>query len=147
MSGKTVENNKFLQGIEPDARTGTMALYNGVAATAQTGVAIDTLGYDNAVFILNSGAVEAGETLAAAIYESATDATLASTAIDDADFTDVTSAADEAVQIGAVKCSAAKRYLNIRTIQTLGSEANYSATVILGKSDLCPVSQTVVFDV
>lgn len=146
MRGKLVENIKTQQIFEPTSVTATGTLFNGQSATS--GYAVDTQLYDECVFILQAGVFSGSATVDAAIYESADDNTDNATAISGADFTQVTSANDQARQSLSVVCKDVKRYLWVRTSKTLNTNAALlSALAILGKPDSGPTDESPIADV
>lgn len=143
MPGFTVETVKLTQLFEPKSVTATGILFNG-AATAS---GIDTRDYDDAVILLNAGVFSGSATVDFAIYESNTDDDTTATAITGADFTQVTSANDQAVQLGSLQTKASKRYIWLRSNKSSNTDAAlFSAAILQGKGDKNPVGNTAVFD-
>ena len=143
--GKLIEDLKFALAGLPQAVTTTKAYFNG-STTTGAGVAIDTQPYDEIVFGLLVGAMGAGGTMEAAVWESDTDNTEAASAVTGADFTDVTTANDYGGQLGSIKCKNYKRYMYIRTVSASATSVTFASGAVLGRADGMPIANEPVFD-
>ena len=142
--GKLIENVVYDQIFNPLSITATGVLYNGVAATNTS--YIDSQGYDELNIVLNKGAI-AG-TIDAAMYESDATDPSAATAVSGADFTQITSANQNAAESMSILCKNTKRYLWLRTNKTTDTNACVlGATAVLAKPDAAPTSESPVADV
>lgn len=142
MAGKLIENLKITQLFESKSVTATGYLYNGAAS----GAGIDTKEFDQAVVIINAGVVTG--TVDFDIIASATDDISAATAVTGAAFTQLTSANDQAQQVGALLTQDTARYLWLRSNKTLNTNAAlFSAQIVLGRADTRPQSNSEAFDV
>lgn len=143
MPGKIVERMDVKQLFECESRTTQEILFNNAASGA---VGIDTRDFDGAVFIVDAGVFTG--TVDFAVFENATNDAATSTAIVGADFTQITSANDKAVQYGHVKSSEHKRFLFLRSNKTVDANAAlFSASIVLGRADKNPPSTAEVFKV
>ncbi len=116
------------------------------AVGANAGAAVDCLGFDEALIVINAGV--ATGTLDAKVQESATTTSGDFTDITDAAFTTITSANDETLYVGRVRCSGRKRYL--RVLGTVATDVVvFGAELILLNPKNLPVSQvkTVAFNI
>jgi hypothetical protein len=134
------EGLKAVVGVVPDAH----------GAGTVNGAAIDTLGFNRALIIVNSGTNEATGTLDVKVQHCATSGgTYAD--ITDAVFTQITTANDNTIYVGEVKIGAVNsvnRY--IRVVAVIGTASGDSGSVvILGRAEDLPVEQvnTVEFSV
>lgn len=111
-----------------------LALSPAVQAAAINGPAIDTLGFDSALFLINSGAVAGAGDFGVKLQESDTTTS--------GDFTDVaaadrlgsvpaTLAADSTYQIGYIG-SKRKRYVRLAVTKAGGTSIALGASVVLG---------------
>ena len=141
MPGKIVERVDVKPLFESKSRTVIEILFNDAASGA---VGTDTRDFDGAVFIVDAGVFTG--TVDFAVYENATDDAGTATAITGADFTQITSANDQALQYAHIKCSEHKRFLYLRSNKITDTNAAlYSASVVLARADKNPPSTSEVF--
>ena len=134
------ENIKVIQALKPEAQAiGT------VESKEDNSQTVDTIGYKDALIILNSGETSGSGTLAVKVQASDDNATWVD--ITSAAFTSVTAANDQTVYVGRLSCERHARYLNIHaTAATAASD--FAVTVILGNADNTSAlsqAQTVAF--
>jgi len=114
-----------------------------LAANRSTGTvngpAIDRLGFEDALVVVNSGTNGTNGTVDIKIQESdASDSGFAD--ISGAAFPQITTDNDETIYVGRLKLTGRKRY--IRVVATVGTAAcAFGVDVILGKAEQLPVSQ------
>lgn len=151
--GKLVEDVLNQQVFAPAERTTATTLYNG-SAVSVTGNGIDTRNCDEIVFKINAGTVYA--TLNADVVASNTDDPSGATLVNgqlnpndstgNATFTAITTANDNAIHQGSIKCKNFPRYMWLRTYQTAVT-TQYSAQASLGRCDRDPQANSPVFDI
>lgn len=150
--GKIAEGLKVVHAFRPERLTGATVYYNGQATTSQSGVMIDTKGYDEALIVLGVGTMAgSGASLLNSVYESATDNPQAATLITGASFTGRNTGNDDpsTTPEGSFLIKNYKRYIALVTETQNGTQTctvDFSAVVILGKPQTEPVSKTLEID-
>lgn len=128
--GKLIENVLVQQLDKPVSRTASTVLYNGSAAT--TGVAVDGMGFDEVLFVLNKGAVASGAVVVATIVGNTTDDPATATAITGAAFTTLGNANQNTLEVISIQSKDQNRYMWLKTDKTdvAGNAALWSAEAI-----------------
>lgn len=143
--GKLSEELKIQSLFLPASRTGTSALYNGQTDTS--GGAIDTQGFDELMIVIHAGTFSAGASVAFKLVHSETDVIGDMADVTDGGMTTITTANDNAVQVGMVKCKNYYRYIYLCATQANATPSLFSATAILGKADSLPQSNSPSIDI
>ena len=110
------------------------------SAATHKGPAIDRLGFEEALVVVNSGANGAGGTVDIKVQESDTTTDGDFADVSGAAFTQITEANDNNVYVGRLNLVGRKRYL--RVVAVVGTAAcDFGVEVILGAAKELPVSQ------
>jgi len=128
MRGNLDESVKAVVGLAAD----------NWAVGTNNGAGIDTLGFDEALVIVNSGANGAGGTVDIKVQESDDNSTFSD--ISGAAFTQITEANDNTIYVARINLEKRKRY--IRAVAVVGTAAcDLGVVVLLGRAGEYPVSQ------
>nr|WP_278437265.1 hypothetical protein [Brucella anthropi] len=126
----TFHDNKAVQAIAP-----------AVLAANTNGVSIDLKGFDSALFVINTGAIDAAGDFSVKLQESDT-GTSGWTDVDAADLlgsVPATLAANEAYRIGYIG-SKRKRYVRAVATKAGGTSIAAGVVAILGHPNVAPVA-------
>ena len=144
MPSKLIEDIKYQQLFDSETVTTAATLYNGTTG-AVTGESIDTQDYEDINILINAGAFSGDGTLDAILVESDTDLPSGATAVDNAEFTQLTTARDSALYSGSILAEIVKRYVWVRTVKAGTGNAPIGIIAVL-KPKVRPVSQDVTPD-
>lgn len=145
MFGAAYEEVKVHRCFDPLSRATANTLFNLDQAAASAD-GIDTLGFDEALIVINAGAVAAGASLQYTVKGADRTAADAAPKGDDASLTNVTDAdgniaratiadtEDNTIELIRVRCQDMKRYLFVERVQTGAFAAVESVQVLLMKN-------------
>jgi len=136
MRGNLDEAVKAVVGLQAD----------NWAVGTNNGPGIDTLDFDEALIVLNAGAVGTDGTVDVKVQESADNSSFSD--ISGAAFTQITADNDEAIYVGRLKLGEKTRERYMRIVATVGTAAcDLGVVVLLARAAISPVSQvnTVAF--
>lgn len=146
------ETIKVVQAQEPKSHTETVNLYNNLVLASATTNGIDTLGFEEAMVVINLGVIGADGTTFTVMSSQTPDANHASLAnVTDTAGTvcakTVVDADDNKTFVLRFKCNEKKRYVFIKSLATGATAQVYGVNVLLGKPKSEPVTQlqTVAF--
>lgn len=115
-------------------------------ATAPTATEIDSRGFEYAVFIVNVGVVDSGETVDIQVQTSATSGS-GMADVTGAAFAQIANASDNTVQLGIVRLDGAERYLDLDITQAGAASAAYSVSCYLTNGQYSEEDGTTAFAV
>lgn len=146
------EEIRVEQAFKPVTRSAADTLYNGVAAGSTASKGIDLQGFDEALVIVQCGAVHNSSSL---VYTPQTKAADTNTAEDAVTIvsTDLTSSAlsiagtdDNKTKLLRIRCRDVSRYLFVKRVQTGANAVDDSIIVLLTKAQTVPVTNDSVID-
>ena len=141
MSKTAIEEDiKVVSAFPSLSRASADTRYND-NATAASSTGIDTLGFDEALVVLDLGTITGAGTLNVIVMDSSVQAgATGAVAIPGAVFTQKALANCPNVYEGRIKVKNYNRYLHVRAIAATASAKVYGVSVILGKAAERPVS-------
>ena len=142
MTRSSLEENLRPQSAFPASSRASADTRHNDQATAASSTGIDTLGYDEALIVLDLNTITSPGTLDITVMDSTvqTGAAGAST-ITSAAFTQKLLVDAPGIFVGRVKTKLYKRYLHIRAVAATASAKEYGIQVLLGKNEIKPVTQ------
>ena len=153
MNERVTESSKVVQAFPPRSTSSAETKYNG-SVDGNTVVGIDTMNYDEALIMLQIGAISG--TLDVTVLDSSIDDdSTGATAITGAAFAQVTGAVSpsvgqDGVYVGSILTKNTKRYLYVKAVTATAAAKVFGVNVLLTRADgPKPVTQaqTVAFQV